>query len=408
MSIDVKTLFLLTIDVEAVLGLLLLFVWIQNTTIRAVAWWGSAHLLRALSVALYGMYGSVPDLVSIDLADAILFCSYGVTWTGARVFDGRKPLPGSLVAGATLWLLASQLPGLASASEIRTLLSAVIIASFTWLTAYEFWRGRGERLVSRWPAIFIMFAHGSVFLLRTPLSAALAGMPSDPAFASALLTVISTEALLATISSAFILLAMAKERTELRHKTAALIDPLTGLANRRAFLVDAAELVRRQASLDRPVAVYMIDLDRFKSINDRFGHSVGDRVLQIFAETATTNLRSSDLVGRLGGEEFAVVIADACRDNAFAVGERIRTAFAVAAADIAGLPVNATASIGVSIIQDPDQDMTTLLDQADEALYRAKSLGRDRVVVTGLGLEPDDVPLPPARPDAAPATRAAA
>src|SRR5262245_26909089 len=71
MCLDVKTLFLLTIDVEAILGLLLLFVWMQNTAIRAVAWWGCAHLLRAASVALYGMYGSVTDLITIDLADAI-------------------------------------------------------------------------------------------------------------------------------------------------------------------------------------------------------------------------------------------------------------------------------------------------------------------------------------------------
>src|SRR5262249_55252162 len=199
MSIDVKTLFLLTIDVEAVLGLLLLFVWIQNPTIRAVAWWGCAHLLRALSVAIYGMYGEVPDVVSLDLADAILFCSYGVTWTGARVFDDRKPLPGSLIAGATVWLLVSQLTPLAAAPAARGFLSAAILATFIWLTAYEFWRGRSERLVSRWPAILIMFAHGAIFLLRTPLSAALVGMPGDQSYASAWLTVISTEALLATI-----------------------------------------------------------------------------------------------------------------------------------------------------------------------------------------------------------------
>jgi hypothetical protein len=148
-------------------------------------------------------------VVSIDLADAILFCSYAVTWTGARVFDGRKPLPGSLIAGATVWLLLSQLTPLSSVPAARNFLSAAIIATFIWLTAYEFWHGRSERLVSRWPAIFIMFAHGAMFLLRTPLSAMLVGTPGDQSYASAWLTVISIEALLATISSAFILLAMA-------------------------------------------------------------------------------------------------------------------------------------------------------------------------------------------------------
>src|SRR5262249_17384918 len=151
---------------------------------------------------------------------------------------------------------------------------------------------------------------------------------------------------------------------------------------------------------------------RFKSINDRFGHSIGDEVLQVFARTVTANLRSSDLVGRLGGEEFGAVIADACRDNAFAVGERIRQAFAAAAVEVGGHPVNATTSVGVSIIQDPAQDISELLHQADEALYRAKSLGRNRVVVTGLGLPLDAAPTeetPQAAPamPARPASRAA-
>ena len=93
MNLDVNTLFLVTIYVEAILGLLLLFAWVQNTQIHAVAWWGCAHLMRAGSVMLFGMYGSVPDVISIDLANALLFLAFAVTWTGARVFDGRKPLP---------------------------------------------------------------------------------------------------------------------------------------------------------------------------------------------------------------------------------------------------------------------------------------------------------------------------
>ena len=85
MNLDVNTLFLVTIYVEAILGLLLLFAWVQNTQIRAVAWWGSAHLMRAGSVVLFGMYGTVSDAISIDLANAILFLAFGVTWTGARL-----------------------------------------------------------------------------------------------------------------------------------------------------------------------------------------------------------------------------------------------------------------------------------------------------------------------------------
>ncbi len=381
MSFEVNTLFLLTIDVEAILGLLLLLVWVQNTRVHAVAWWASAHLMRATSVMLYGLYGSVPDLISIDLPNVILFSSFGVTWNGARVFNGRAALPGSLIAGAGLWLLASQWPGFEPGSEVRGQLSAMIIAGYTWLTAYEFWRARNEPLVSRWPAIVLFVTHGAMFLLRTPLNALLHGKETDNLLSSAWISVLSLEAFLMTIATAFMLLAMSKERTELRHKTAAMTDPLTGLLNRRAFLQDAESLLGQQIARDRPIAVLLIDLDHFKSINDRFGHTAGDKVLQIFAKTARASLRQTDLVGRLGGEEFTVVLADASIDNAYLVADRLRKAFAAAAAVVDGEAICATASIGVSVIVDPRQDLTKLITLADQALYLAKARGRNRVEV---------------------------
>ena len=384
MNLDVNTLFMVTVYVEAILGLLLLFVWAQNTQIRAVCWWGFAHLIRAASIVLFGMYGSAPDLITIDLANAFLFTAFAVTWTGARVFDGRPVEPVYLVTGAVIWLLVCRLPVLADAIDTRSLIASGIITAYTWLTAYEFWRGRNEQLVSRWPAIFMLFAHGALFLLRTPLVAMLPWQPSNNLFGSVWLTVLSFEALLFTISIAFILLAMAKERAELRHRTAAMVDPLTGIANRRAFLHDAALLAKRHASNPRPTAVLLIDLDHFKTINDRFGHALGARVLEIFTESARQSIRASDLLGRLGGEEFAAVLYDTGRDKAVAVAERMRETFAQRAQDVNGRPVCATVSIGIVHCDGPVLDVPALLAQADQALYYAKERGRNRVEVASL------------------------
>ncbi len=386
MNLDINTLFLVTIYVEAILGLLLLFAWIQNVQISAVAWWGCAHLLRASSVVLFGMYGNVSDAISIDLANALLLLSFAITWTGARVFEGRPPLPMYIVAGPVAWLVVAHLPSFAEI-QLRVLVASGIVTTYTWLAAYEFWRGRNEPLVSRWPAIFMLFAHGSLFLLRTPLAAMLPWTPANSdVFDSVWLTVLSFEALLFTIAIAFILLAMAKERTEHRHKTAAMVDPLTGIANRRSFLQEGNDLMKRHAADPRPAAVLLIDLDHFKSINDRFGHAIGDRVLQVFAEAAQSNLRSSDLVGRLGGEEFAAVLYDAGREKALALAERIRTSFAEAAAEVDGRPVAATVSIGLVVNGDAPLDVTELLRQADQALYHAKERGRNRVELASLDL----------------------
>jgi len=387
MNLDVNTLFMVTTYVEAILGLLLLFAWAQNTAIHAVAWWGFAHLIRAGSVMLFGMYGAAPDLITIDLANALLFTAFAVTWTGARVFDGRPVEPVYLVTGAVLWLLLCRLPVLTDAVDTRSLIASGIITTYTWLTAYEFWRGRNEQLVSRWPAIFMLFAHGALFLLRTPLASVLPWSPTgNNMFGSVWLTVLSFEALLFTISIAFILLAMAKERTELRHRTAAMVDPLTGIANRRAFLQDAAQLAKRHSANPHPTAVLLIDLDHFKSINDRFGHALGDRVLELFTEGARMSIRSADLIGRLGGEEFAAVLYDTSRDKAVAVAERMRETFAQIAQDVDGRPVCATVSIGLVHCETPVLDVPELLAQADQALYYAKERGRNRVEIASLDM----------------------
>jgi len=387
MNLDVNTLFLVTIYVEAILGLLLLFVWAQNTAIHAVAWWGFAHLMRAASMTLFGLYGSVSDLISIDLANALLFTAFALTWTGARVFDHRRPRPILLFGGAAVWLVFSHVPGLADSFSARVLLSSGIITCYTWATAYEFWRGRSEPLVSRWPAIFLLFAHGALYLLRTPFGTMLPWLPaSNQVFESVWLTVLSFEALMFTIAIAFILLAMAKERTEHRHKTAALVDPLTGLANRRAFLQDGEAQLNRQATDPRPIAVMLLDLDNFKSVNDRFGHAVGDRVLEIFADVASGCVRRMDFFGRLGGEEFAALLIDTARERAQAVAEDIRARFAEATREVDGRPVAATVSIGIVISQDAVLDLSALLAQADHALYRAKDAGRNRVEIASIEL----------------------
>ena len=380
MSLDINTLFLVTVYVEAMLGLLLLFAWVQNPAVKAVAWWGFADLLLALSILLFGTIGSAPNLISIDLSNAVLFTAFSATWIGARVFDGRPftyATAVGLFGGAFVWFVASRIPFVADSMEARFLVSSFIITGYTWATAYEFWRGRSEPLVSRWPAIFMFFAHGALFLLRTPLSAQLPWIQNKQVFDNEWMTVLSFEALLFTIAIAFILLAMAKERVELLHKKAALVDSLTGIANRRAFFEGGAAMAKRLEDDRRPVAVLLVDLDHFKAINDTHGHAVGDRVLQMFATMARTKVGKDDLIGRLGGEEFAIALYDADHSQAMHVAETIRTTFAGMSMVVDGNMVGATCSIGVATSDGDTFDLQAMLGQADQALYSAKERGRN-------------------------------
>jgi diguanylate cyclase (GGDEF)-like protein len=380
MVLDVNTLFLVTMDVEIVLGLLLFFAWAQNFSKRALAWWGSAHLMRAVSIMLFGLHGSVPDSISIDIANAALFSSFALTWSGARVFDMRTAEPAMALVGVAVWLVACRLPAFATTIELRGLIGAGIVTAYAWLTAFEFWRGRDEALVSRWPAIFMLFAHGALFLLRPSLGAGLHA-PADSSLArSGWLELLSLEGLLFTISIAFILLAMAKEHTEYRHRAAARTDSLTGIANRRGFLEQTAVLKR--AAMDiQPTALLLFDLDHFKAINDQYGHAIGDRALQIFADTAKSSIAAEGLVGRWGGDEFVAVLFDTAGDRATALAEQIQLAFEKSAADIDGRPVKATVSAGMVFSAHGPFELPALLLQADQALYCAKRDGRNRLVV---------------------------
>ena len=134
----------------------------------------------------------------------------------------------------------------------------------------------------------------------------------------------------------------------------------------------------RRGEQNEPVTMMMLDLDHFKSINDRFGHAIGDEVLRKFAEVACLSMRGSDIIGRLGGEEFAIIVPEPM-ELATRIAERLRAAFEEAGATVAGHAIGATVSIGAASSYEPLTDLSPLLARADAALYRAKHDGRNRL-----------------------------
>ena len=390
MPLDVPTLITVSIFITVVLGLLLLFAWIQDPSIQALGWWAAAYLLGGLSGMLLGLRELLATSVSVDLASALLFVACGLSWNAARMFDARQVRPFAMVAGAVIWLLACQSPVFSSSEIGRIVVSSLIISNYTLFTAYELWNGRNERLFSRWPAVIVLTLHGLVFPSQIPLTMVLPVQGGGTA-SYGWLGLLALETLLYAIATAFIVLEMAKERSERIHKTAASTDPLTNMFNRRAFVESARRIIGRQAKASNPVAVLMFDVDHFKSINDRFGHQFGDRVLKLFAVTASDNLRTSDVVGRLGGEEFAAILPDSNLESARAVAERVRGAFEATAVEVEGQQICATVSVGAAVTTDPRCELESLLSSADQALYLAKKSGRNRVVLDA-GAHATDLP----------------
>ncbi|AYM96101.1 diguanylate cyclase [Acidovorax sp. 1608163] len=160
----------------------------------------------------------------------------------------------------------------------------------------------------------------------------------------------------------------------------ATTDMLTGMANRRAFLETATAIYERARTHGEPLTLLMLDLDHFKAINDRLGHLEGDRALVEFAHAVRVHLRASDIVGRLGGEEFGVLLPLTSATEAEEVATRILQGVAdLQLQDETGHPYHITASLGMGAIRATDRSLRDMLDRADQALYLAKNRGRNQI-----------------------------
>ncbi|MCX6007161.1 MAG: GGDEF domain-containing protein [Chloroflexi bacterium] len=160
------------------------------------------------------------------------------------------------------------------------------------------------------------------------------------------------------------------------------IDELTGLYNRRKFLELAEKEVIKCRRYERPFSFMMLDLDHFKTVNDTYGHQAGDKVLMHFADLVKNQLRNIDILGRLGGEEFGIVLVETHLNDAWIVAERIRQTLATEGIRIdRETSVNVTVSIGLTEVSNADCMLDHVISQADTALYKVKKEGRDKVEV---------------------------
>ena len=177
-----------------------------------------------------------------------------------------------------------------------------------------------------------------------------------------------------------------RKETEVRLEGLAHTDALTGVLNRRRFTDLASDELSRALRHGTPVALLMMDLDHFKSVNDRLGHAGGDAVLRSFAATAEGVMRQGDVFGRVGGEEFAALLPQTTLEGAVVLAQRLRQRIQARPAQVAGAVLPFTVSIGVAAWAGPghgEPDIDRLMVAADRALYAAKAQGRDRVVADG-------------------------
>ena len=376
MHLDVPTLMTMGSFISACAGLVLLAAWWQNRTIPALAVWAASDIIMGAGILCFALAFVSQQAIWFLLGGGFVAVAPGLMWKAARALDA-KPAPILLVlAGVVIVVGGGAIP---YSRAVTPLLSEAVGAAYALAGAVTLWSGRRERLPARWPLVGLMVLHGAVLLVGA-VGTLSGGVPSGAA--PPVLSpfgLIHFEANIFAIGTAVFVLALINERKEAASQAAAKIDGLTGIFNRAAFMESATRAVERCRRDEAPVSVMMFDLDFFKGINDTHGHAVGDSVIRKFCEVAAKTMRPHDLLGRMGGEEFAVAMPGSGAEAAHALAERIRTTFVDQCRFFGDREVAATVSGGVSTSETADHSLSAMLEYADIALYRAKVAGRNRV-----------------------------
>ena len=309
MRLDLPTLLAMESFVAVCSGMVLLVAWSQNRKASALAIWGLADITLAGGIISL-MLGSASDQPAWALFGGCLFAlATGLMWKCARTLDARPAPLVLLCLGVAIVGLAGCVPGTRQIAITMALATGGVnlLASATTLLLAQ-----KEQSAARWAFIVLITAHAMTLLIG--MCSTLDGSTAQdgiPAIWS-LFGFIHFESVIFSVGAAFFILAVVKERDLAAGRAAARIDPLTGIANRAAFFENAERVMQRCRREKATVSVIMFDLDRFKSINDTYGHAIGDIVIRNFCDVAAVALRPNDVFGRIGGEEFARY----CRDRA--------------------------------------------------------------------------------------------
>lgn len=346
----------------------------------AASSWRIGTLLISAGIVLLAVQRFYPPGFILPAANFAMTFGFIGYWRAMRQFYGLKDfwlmlLP-VVAATAIVWWFAVMTPSL----NVRVIAVSIIWAGIMLACAHTAWRQQSERALSQ-RALIVLFVFHALFMLFRAIYTALV-WPDDISVLQAqhwlaMLTPVAIAVLPVIGTSAFLLLCSERLRRDWEY--AASTDALTGLANRRTMTVQAKRLLETWQKHGTLLGVAVIDVDHFKSINDRFGHDAGDSALVSVAAALKSKIRSVDALCRWGGEEFVALFEIRNTQDLLNLAEQLRAQVQTLARAGRSQDVQITVSIGVAVPTSPQTNLDELLLRADRALYQAKSLGRNRV-----------------------------
>ena len=383
---DIKTLVLALALGNLSLCAALFFYEYESRKRLSMSTWAVAKQVQAVAWLLLYLRGMTPELFTIALGNVVLFA--GVALDAAALWElvGRRVwkrwllpiLIPACVAFVGAWLLGAP-PG------VRIAIASLVVGLLFLVGTAALARNRREASPLRGFLIVAMAVLSVIVVLRGILSAA---WPEGLGWISPeLVQWAGVGALyLMMLTNAFGYLLLTREKLQGELERQQISDTLTDVPNRRGFYAALSPWMALARRPGQPTAIIVLNLDQFKRVNDDYGHPVGDIVLKAMVDVCKRQLRDSDLMGRLGGAEFAIQLPRTSLEDALMVAERIRNAIASMPVKAERAIINLTASLGVTTIR-ADDSMVSLFKRADLALQEAKQSGRNRVVQA----QPDSV-----------------
>lgn len=373
MEFDPDTLFFAAGISATALALTLLGVWSQNRMDRFLVGWMLGMVLLGTGVVIYATFPhEIRPLVV--LAFTLEIIGFVAVYIAARMFTGYRVRWGAVLAATVAVVLPVSVPIAIGIDGVGIAIYNVLAGVLLALCAHQYWRGRDEAPLAI-AGLTVLYSLAALSFLACGAHLfydgnwVLAGRPDN--WAERFNAIMSVAGITGVGALS---LGLNQSRAARRHRIEARTDALTGLLNRRALF----DMLKAE-KLAPGDAVIIFDLDRFKSINDRFGHKAGDQVICHFALILRQNARDGDLAAQLGGEEFVLVMRQAPAALATATAEQIRASFRSLRLQLGEDAVGSTASAGIAFATRFEADFETVLHSADTALYRAKNSGRDRV-----------------------------
>jgi len=381
MVLDPFTLLVITSAMAAASALYLAAEW-SSVRERSLLLWSAGFALVAVGSVLALLRSSGYVLFGIWFPNGMLISAHWFFLAGVAGFT-RVRLPHAWWLVAVVWVAMLFLPSGPWWSKAMLGVQSLLVAVIT-LRAGLLLRPHGGALsLGAAQLRFVLLAHGLFYLAKAVSTVALDAVVNLPSFRGVVIQISLVEGVMAIMLLAMSMTGTERHRREERIAQIAARDPLTSLDNRRALYLRAPELLA-QVSPTNPGALLLIDIDNFKQVNDLHGHDAGDRLLMTLSDLMRGTLPHGALAARLGGDEFVILLRGVAADAAQALGQDLRAAFAQQARAMYATQEPVSLSIGATLVDQPDTELSHWLKRADEALYASKRKGRDRMELVPL------------------------